>query len=72
MAGWFFLQEGEYISLTPDAEGIIRSQVFPGLWLSVSALLGGDMPQVITTLQTGLSSAAHQQFIQQLTSFSQS
>ena len=69
---WFFLQEGEYISLTPDAEGIIRSQVFPGLWLSVSALLAGDMPQVIATLQTGLSSAAHQQFIQQLTSFSQS
>jgi hypothetical protein len=66
---WFCLQEGEYISLTPDAEGIIRSQVFPGLWLSVSALLGGDMPQVISTLQTGLSSAAHQQFIKQLTSF---
>ena len=67
---WFFLQEGEYISLTPDAEGIIRSQVFPGLWLSVSALLAGDMPQVIATLQSGISSAIHQQFVQQLTSFS--
>ena len=67
---WFFLQEGEYISLTPDAEGIIHSQVFPGLWLSVSALLAGDMPQVIATLQSGISSAIHQQFVQQLTSFS--
>ena len=67
---WFYLQEGEYISLTPDAEGIIHSQVFPGLWLSVSALLAGDMPQVIATLQTGLSGVAHQHFVQQLTSFS--
>lgn len=63
---WFSLQDGEYISLTPDAEGIIRSQVFPGLWLSVSALLAGDMLQVIATLQTGLSCPEHQQFVQQL------
>jgi Uma2 family endonuclease len=67
---WFFLQEGEYISLTSDAAGIIRSQVFPGLWLAVSALLAGDMPQVIATLQAGLSSTLHQQFIKkQLSSF---
>jgi Uma2 family endonuclease len=66
---WFYLQDGEYISLIPDAEEIIRSQVFPGLWLSVSALLGGDMPQFIATLQTGFSTVVHQQFVQQLNSF---
>ncbi len=63
---WFSLQDGEYISLVYDAEGIIRSQVFPGLWLSVSALLAGDMLQVIDTLQTGLSSSEHQNFLQNL------
>lgn len=63
---WFFLQDGEYISVTPDAEGIIRSQVFPGLWLFVSALLAGDMFQVMATLQSGISSAEYQQFVQQL------
>ena len=63
---WFCLQDGEYISLVPDAEGMIRSQVFPGLWLAVSALLAGDMFEVIATLQTGLASAAHQQFLQRL------
>lgn len=63
---WFFWQDGEYISLTADVEGIIRSQVFPGLWLSVSALLAGDMLQVIATLQIGLSCSEHQQFVQQL------
>lgn len=63
---WFSLQDGEYVSLTPDAEGMIRSGVFPGLWLAVSALLAGDMLQVSATLQTGLSCSEHQQFVQQL------
>jgi Uma2 family endonuclease len=73
---WFSLQEEEYIALLPDAEGIIRSRVFPGLWLAVSALLDGDMPSAlakpskrIATLQAGLNSDAHQEFVQQLASF---
>lgn len=63
---WFSLQDGEYISVAPNAEEIIRSQVFPGLWLAVSALLAGDMAQVMATLQTGLASREYQQFLQQL------
>jgi len=66
---WFSLQEEEYIALLPDAEGIIRSRVFPGLWLAVSALIDGDMPSAIATLQAGLNSDAHQEFVQQLASF---
>ncbi|MEG4576240.1 Uma2 family endonuclease [Microcoleus sp. N3A4] len=66
---WFSLQEEKYISLLPDAEGIIRSLVFPGLWLAVSALLDGDMPSAIATLQAGLNSDAHQEFVQHLASF---
>jgi Uma2 family endonuclease len=66
---WFSLQEEEYTSLLPDAAGIIRSRVFPGLWLAVSALLDGDMPSAIATLQTGLNSDAHQEFVQQLATF---
>jgi Uma2 family endonuclease len=30
---WFRLQQGEYIQLQPNADNIICSQVFPGLWL---------------------------------------
>jgi Uma2 family endonuclease/O-antigen ligase len=36
---WFQWSEGEYVTLMPDTEGVIRSQVFPGLHLSVTALL---------------------------------
>jgi Uma2 family endonuclease len=65
---WFSLNDGEYVALTPDAAGIIQSQVFPGLWLDVSALVSGNMPQVLAVLQTGLSSVEHQAFVQQLQS----
>ncbi|NER02989.1 MAG: Uma2 family endonuclease [Okeania sp. SIO3C4] len=58
---WFVLEGGDYTSLTPD-NNIIKSRVFPGLWLSVSALLAGDMAEVLKTLQTGLASGEHQNF----------
>lgn len=63
---WFSLQNGEYVALLPDENGIIHSQVFPGLWLNVTALLQGEMSQVLTTLQTGLNSDEHRSFVQQL------
>lgn len=63
---WFGLVDGEYVLLQPDPDGIIRSRVFPGLWLAVDELLGNRMQQVLTTLQQGLESAAHQEFVQRL------
>jgi Uma2 family endonuclease len=63
---WFSLQDSEYVALIPDATGIIQSQVFPGLWLDVSALVTGNMPQVLAVLQKGLNSVEHQTFAQQL------
>jgi hypothetical protein len=63
---WFALKDDEYVNLGPDADGGIRSQVFPGLWLAVEALLAGDLPQVLQGLQQGLSSPGHEAFVQQL------
>ena len=63
---WFQLNEGEYILLEPDAAGIIRSQVFPGLWLAVSAMLEGNLAEVLAVLQQGLASAEHGNFLEQL------
>ncbi|MEM1393457.1 MAG: Uma2 family endonuclease [Cyanobacteria bacterium P01_H01_bin.150] len=62
---WFYLQNGEYISLEADAEGIIKSKIFPGLWLATSALLAGEMNQVLKVLQQGLNSSEHAEFIKQ-------
>ena len=63
---WFSLEAERYIPLKADASGIFRSQVFPGLWLARSAMLQGDMAEVLSVLQAGLASAAHQAFAQQL------
>ncbi|MEH2260329.1 hypothetical protein [Nostoc sp.] len=51
-----------------DADGIIKSQVFPGLWLSMSNLIAGNMQQVLAVLQLGLNSSEYQIFVQQLSS----
>ncbi|MBN4002870.1 MAG: Uma2 family endonuclease [Nostoc sp. LPT] len=63
---WFHLEAGEYVNLHPDAAGVIQSQVFPGLWLDESALLAGDMQQVLTILQAEVNSIEHQAFVQKL------
>lgn len=64
---WFQLVEGDYQLLIPDERGIIRSEVFPGLWLAVNSLLAKDMVPVLEVLQVGVQSSEHQGFVQQLT-----
>ncbi len=63
---WFYLQEGEYVPLAVDQDGVIRSQVFPGLWLATNDLLAGNMARVLAVLQEGLAAPEHTAFVQQL------
>ena len=53
---WFSLENGAYVRLEPDEMGVIKSQVFPGLWLAVEAMLSGAMAEVLAVLQAGLNS----------------
>ncbi|USR92176.1 Uma2 family endonuclease [Phormidium yuhuli AB48] len=59
---WFYLEEGVYQSLTPDEAGILRSRVFPGLWLNRPQLLQNNLAAVLNTLQLGLQSSEHEAF----------
>ena len=63
---WFVLQSGQYGLLNPDADGITRSRIFPGLWLDASALLNGNLQQVLATLMQGTQSTDHQVFLEDL------
>lgn len=63
---WFYLQDGEYLSLPIDADGVMRSRIFPGLWLSIDNLLAGNMAQVLAVLQEGLASSEHTEFVKLL------
>jgi len=63
---WFVLEADEYQAQQLDDQGIVRSRIFPGLWLAVSALLAGDMTTVLAVLQQGISSPEHQTFVQEI------
>lgn len=63
---WYALRDGEYSLLPLEADGLIRSEVFPGLWLNVAALLSGDLAQVLATVQQGIATAEHEQFVARL------
>ncbi len=52
---WFYLESGRYVDLIPGMDGILRSIQFPGLWLDRTALLAGNMKQVLNILQTGMN-----------------
>ena len=44
---WFRLQDGEYVLIVPDADGIIESEQFPGLRVHVQSMLDGDLAAVL-------------------------
>jgi hypothetical protein len=52
--------------LKPDAAGILKSDVFPGLWLDAAALLRGDMARALAVVQQGTGSPEHADFVRRL------
>ncbi len=63
---WFRLQDGEYIKLQPDEKNIIKSEVFPGLWLALDSLLNYNLAEVLKTVQQGLNTVEHQDFTRRI------
>ncbi len=63
---WFYLDKGEYLDLPADTDEIIRSRVFPGLWLAATELVAGNMQRVLAVLQQGVQSPEHAAFVQKL------
>lgn len=63
---WFVLREGVYATLTPDETGILKSEVFPGLWLNTKAFWSGDLAAMLATLQEGVASPEHAAFVERM------
>jgi len=63
---WFVLREGRFIDLPPGADGIYRSEVFPGLWLDPPALLAGDTRRLRAVLDLGCATPEHAAFVARL------
>jgi Uma2 family endonuclease len=60
---WFRLRAGQYEPLQAGPDGIVRSEVFAGLWLDVQALLADDLLRVLSVLQQGIASPEHAAFV---------
>ncbi|MSR58611.1 MAG: Uma2 family endonuclease [Planctomycetaceae bacterium] len=63
---WFSFKSRRQI--VPDSHGVYRSRAFPGLWIDGPALLAHDGKRLIRTLEAGLASREHAEFVQRLQS----
>jgi hypothetical protein len=63
---WFMLRAGQYERMAVDAQGLLRSQIFVGLWLDPAALVRGALAIVLTTVQRGIGSPEHAAFVDRL------
>ena len=63
---WFVLREGRFDPLAAPADGFLRSETFPGLWLDPAALLRGDLPRLFAVLDQGTATSEHAAFVNRL------
>lgn len=63
---WLGREKGRSVARAPDAEGVYRLQVFPGLWLDAAAVFADDAKLLLDTLNQGLASPEHAAFVRHL------
>ncbi len=62
----FVNRDGRFEEHPPDADGIIRSEVFPGLWLDPAAMIALNGRRALEVLRQGLATPEHAAFAAQL------
>ncbi len=62
---WRQLSRGRYREIAPDDDGLLRSRVFPGLWLDPTALWSSKR-SIQTALKQGIRSPEHAAFVKRL------
>ncbi len=65
---WFCRHDDQFERIEPDDDGIMRSRVFPGLWLDPAPLLRGDLAALFAAVAAGLATPEHARFVAQLQS----
>jgi Uma2 family endonuclease len=60
---WFVRRDDRLVPLPQGPDGIVRSEVFPGLWLDPGALRADDMDRLIAALERGLATPEHADFV---------
>ncbi len=65
-ARWYAFEHGETVQIQPDADGVLRSRVFPGLHLQPTLFWQVDMAGVLDLLRRGLDTPEHAAFVERL------
>ncbi len=63
---WFINHDGQFEQLALGPDSLLRSEIFPGLWLDPAAMIVGNLPRVFEVVQQGLASPEHAAFVEQL------
>lgn len=63
---WFILRGAAFEPLPTGTDGLLRSEVFPGLWLDPGALLTGDFRRLEAAVDQGAASPEHAVFVARL------
>jgi Uma2 family endonuclease len=63
---WFCFENGETRMIEADEQGVLRSQVLPGLYFDPSRFWQEDLAGLLAVLQQGLASEEHAAFVKQL------
>ena len=63
---WHVRREGKLVAVAPDAEGLHRSEIFPGLWLDPAALLTRDTRRLRAVVEQGCATPEHEEFVRRL------
>lgn len=62
----FVRRRNRLVDLGPDTDGVIRSAVFPGLWLDPAALFDRSARRLMDVLSQGLATSEHAAFVAKL------
>ena len=65
---WWVRRAERYEELHPGADGVFRSETFPGLWLDAAALVQADAGKMHEVLRQGLATPEHAAFVAKLQS----
>lgn len=60
---WHARRDDRLTPIAPDADGLYRSAVFPGLWLDPAALLAGDPRRLRAVVEQGATTPEHAAFV---------
>ena len=66
-ARWMSLVDDRFQPISPDpADGLLKSRLFPGLWLDPAALLAGDLTKLFAAVDRGCATREHADFVSRL------